>query len=133
METQPIHFIEGKRPPMLLLTGDCDVNILPRNTHNLAERMREQGNDVEEIVYPGIDHFRIILGLAPLFRRVVPIRADIARFVELHNSPRARRAPSASDSSFAHMIEGCTRRWNGPCAKPQSVPAITFSRPRFFA
>jgi hypothetical protein len=27
------------------------------------------------------------------------------------------------------MIEGCTRRWNGPCAKPQSVPAITFSRP----
>jgi pimeloyl-ACP methyl ester carboxylesterase len=45
----------------------------------------------------------------------------------------ASRAPSASDSSFAHMIDGCTRRWNGPCAKPQSVPAMTFSRPRFFA
>jgi len=27
------------------------------------------------------------------------------------------------------MIEGCTRRVNGPCAKPQSVLAITFSRP----
>ena len=27
------------------------------------------------------------------------------------------------------MIDGCTRRWNGPCAKPQSVPASTFSRP----
>lgn len=91
VETQPIHFIEGKRPPMLLLTGDCDVNILPRNTHNLAERMREQGNDVEAIIYPGIDHFRIILGLAPLFRGVVPIRTDIARFV----SSRVAASPAA--------------------------------------
>ena len=36
---------------------------------------------------------------------------------------------AASASSFAHMIVGWTRRWNGPCAKPQSVPAMTFSRP----
>lgn len=82
VETQPIHFIDGLRPPMLLLTGDRDANILPRNTHNLAARLREHGSTVEEIVYPGIDHFRIMLGLSPLFRRVVPIRADIARFVE---------------------------------------------------
>jgi acetyl esterase/lipase len=81
VETQPIHFIEGKRPPMLLLTGDRDVNILPRNTLNMAARMREEGNDVEVIVYPGIEHFRIILALAPLFRGLIPIRADIARFV----------------------------------------------------
>jgi acetyl esterase/lipase len=81
VETQPIHFIDGARPPMLLLTGDRDVNILPRNTENMAARLREHGSDVDVIVYPGIDHFRIILGLAPLFRRVVPIRADIARFV----------------------------------------------------
>ena len=30
------------------------------------------------------------------------------------------------------MMLGCTRRWNGPWAKPQSVPAITFSRPTSF-
>ena len=84
VETQPIYFVDGKRPPMLLLTGDRDVNILPRNTRNMAARLREHGSEVEEIVYPGIDHFRIILGLAPLFRRVIPIRADIARFVRRH-------------------------------------------------
>lgn len=81
VETQPIHFIDGKRPPMLLLTGDRDANILPRNTEHMAARLREHGSKVETIVYPGIDHFRIILGLAPLFRRVVPLRADILRFV----------------------------------------------------
>jgi acetyl esterase/lipase len=92
VETQPIHFIDGKRPPMLLLTGDRDVNILPRNTLAMAERMREQGNDVEAIVYPGVEHFRIILGLAPLFRGLNPIRADIARFVtsRVAASPAAR-------------------------------------------
>jgi acetyl esterase/lipase len=81
VETQPIHFVDGKRPPMLLLTGDRDVNILPRNTQNMAARLRRHGSEVEEIIYPGIDHFRIVLALAPLFRGVVPIRADIARFV----------------------------------------------------
>ena len=91
VETQPIHFIEGKRPPMLLLTGERDANILPRNTHNMAARMREEGNDAEAIVYPGIDHFRIMLGLSPLFRRVIPIRADIARFV-------SSKAPASRDA-----------------------------------
>ena len=90
VETQPIHFIEGKRPPMLLLTGDRDVNILPRNTYNMAARMREEGNDVEAIVYPGIEHFRIILALAPLFRGLIPIRADIARFVNAARAPATR-------------------------------------------
>jgi acetyl esterase/lipase len=92
VETQPIHFVDGARPPMLLLTGDRDVNIVPRNTENMAARMREHGNDVEAIVYPGIEHFRIILALAPLFRRMIPIRADIARFV---SAARAPSSPSA--------------------------------------
>jgi acetyl esterase/lipase len=92
VETQPIHFIDGKRPPMLLLTGERDVNILPRNTLAMAERMREQQNVVEAIVYPGVEHFRIILALAPLFRGLNPIRADIARFVtsKVAVSPAAR-------------------------------------------
>jgi hypothetical protein len=41
----------------------------------------------------------------------------------------ASRAPSTSARSLAHMIDGCTRCTNGPCAKPQSVPATTLSRP----
>ncbi len=101
VETQPIYFIEGKRPPMLLLTGDRDVNILPHNTHNMAARMLEEGNDVEVIVYPGIEHFRIILALAPLFHGLIPIRADIARFVSAARAPvsRGARPPQAIPAS----------------------------------
>jgi acetyl esterase/lipase len=98
VDTQPIRFIDGKRPPMLLLTGDRDVNILPRNTQNMAAKLREHGNEVEEIVYPGIEHFRIILALAPLFRSMNPIRADIVRFVS------APRAPASQDARLRQAI-----------------------------
>jgi acetyl esterase/lipase len=90
VETQPIHCVDGRRPPMLLLTGERDVNVLPRNTLNLAARLRQHDCMVEEIVYEGVDHFRIIVALAPLFRWLAPIRADIVRFV---NGPTARASP----------------------------------------
>src|SRR5689334_15734356 len=38
-----------------------------------------------------------------------------------HKAFDASRAPSTRARSLAHMIEGCTRCTNGPCAKPQSV------------
>ena len=45
------------------------------------------------------------------------------------SSSEASFAPSTSASSLAHMIDGCTRRYSAPCAKPQSVLAMTLSRP----
>lgn len=90
-ETHPTYFVDGKRPPMLLLTGDRDVTVLPGNTHNLAARLRQHDSKVEKVVYSCIDHFLIILALAPLFRRLIPIRADIVRFVSV---PTARESPA---------------------------------------
>jgi len=82
VETQPIHFVDGKRPPMLLLTGGKDSIVLPRNTKNLAAKLRSYGSKVEEIVYPNVSHAGIMLALVPGFRRIAPVRADIIRFVE---------------------------------------------------
>jgi acetyl esterase/lipase len=84
VETQPIHFVHGRKPPMLLATGAKDRTVLARNTKNLAARLREHGSEVEEIVYPGIGHMGIILSLARGFRRIAPLREDIARFVDRH-------------------------------------------------
>src|SRR6185436_11928486 len=50
-----------------------------------------------------------------------------------HSSALAILAPSDSERSFAHMIEGCTRWANGLWAKPQSVPPSTLSRPTILA
>src|SRR5882724_6176712 len=50
-----------------------------------------------------------------------------------HSSLLAILAPSDSERSFAHMMLSCTRLANGLCAKPQSVPPITLSRPTTLA
>lgn len=84
VETQPIHFVDGKKPPMLLATGAKDRSVLPRNTRNLAMRLRQHGSEVDEIVYPNATHTGIILSLARGFRRLTPLREDFARFVAGH-------------------------------------------------
>jgi 23S rRNA pseudouridine1911/1915/1917 synthase len=45
------------------------------------------------------------------------------------NSCVARRAPSAMLASLAHVMSGSTAAWPTQVPKPQSVPAMTFSRP----
>src|SRR5438552_16366658 len=83
-ETQPINFITGKKPPMLLATGAEDGRVQVKSTRNLSSRLREAGNGVEEFVYPGVGHMGIMLALARGFRRRAPLRDDIVRFVFSH-------------------------------------------------
>ncbi len=45
------------------------------------------------------------------------------------NSRVARRAPSAMLASFAHAMSGSMAAWPTQVPNPQSVPAMTFSRP----
>ena len=50
-----------------------------------------------------------------------------------HSCLLAIRAPSASDLSFAQTMLGCTSFEPAKVAKPQSAPAMTFSRPTTLA
>lgn len=80
-ETQPITFIDGKRPPMLLATGDDDTTVSPLNTERMAERLRAVGSPVTVKIYPGVGHVGIILSLWPGFRSNTTLREDIGDFV----------------------------------------------------
>src|SRR6266446_2563672 len=52
------------------------------------------------------------------------------RTARLYQSSReASRAPSARLASFAHTMSGSTAAWPTQVPNPQSVPAMTFSRP----
>jgi acetyl esterase/lipase len=42
-DSQPINFVTGTAPPMLLLTGDADTTVSPQNTRTLAEAIRAKG------------------------------------------------------------------------------------------
>ncbi len=80
-DTQPITYVDGKRPPMLLATGTDDTTVEPHNTTDLAAKLKSFGSKVEVKTYPGVGHIGIILSLAPGFRGNTTLRQDILRFV----------------------------------------------------
>jgi acetyl esterase/lipase len=79
--TQPVDFVTPASPPALLATGEDDTTVLPRNTKRLAARLREAGVPVQEKIYPGVDHYRLIGAVAEPLRRFAPVLADTETFV----------------------------------------------------
>jgi acetyl esterase/lipase len=83
-ETRPVSFIDGKRPPTLLLAGAEESSEVLVSHSKLASHLNDHGNEAQEIIYRGIGHMGIMLALAPGFRHRAPLREDIARFVATH-------------------------------------------------
>jgi acetyl esterase/lipase len=82
--SQPIHYVDGHAPPMLLLAGADDTTVLPRNTTALAARITAKGGEVKTIIYPGLAHIGLITAIAPLFQGRAPVLAAVTDFVRAH-------------------------------------------------
>lgn len=83
--TQPITFVKGGEPPVLLLTGSEDETVDPGNTARLAARLRRHRGDVTEIEYPSVGHMTIIGAFSPLLRPLAPVADDVDKFVRAHS------------------------------------------------
>lgn len=64
---QPIRYVRGDAPPMLLLHGADDGVVSPRNSLAMAERITELGGQARAKIYPDKGHPGLILFFAPLF------------------------------------------------------------------
>ena len=60
VDSQPINFVDGDEPPFLLLHGDDDKTVWPRNSERLAAKLRAAGVAVDYRIYPGLGHVRIL-------------------------------------------------------------------------
>lgn len=81
---EPVAFADGHSPPLLLLAGDADTTVMPRNTISLAQRVRAAGGPVESRIYPGIGHIGLITAFAPLFASRAPVLDDVWSFLQRH-------------------------------------------------
>jgi acetyl esterase/lipase len=90
--TQPIRFVEGDEPPMLLLTGDNDNTVDPGNVRRLAARIRETGGEVATRTYANLNHIFLVGVLAAPFRPASPVRDDIVAWMRGHEPPGATAA-----------------------------------------
>ncbi len=107
-QTQPIHFAHAGAPPMLLLHGENDDTVWPKNTRNLAARLRAAGAQVQEHIYPGMDHIRMVVAVARPFRFRYTVLDDIEQFVDAQVVHRAERtgAGAASAAADAPALQG---------------------------
>ncbi len=87
--TQPIHFARGDAPPMLLLTGDADTTVKPRNSFALAKALTAAGLPTAPVVLAGVDHAGPVLKLAQPFMRDRRVIDPVLAFLAAHGAPSA--------------------------------------------
>lgn len=95
LRSQPVHYVDGDEPPMLLMQGSSDKVVWPRNATSLAAALQREGEPVELKLYPDIGHAAILLSLSRPFRGKSSALEDSVRFI-LQHAGVARAAATAS-------------------------------------
>lgn len=84
--SQPVNFVGGRMPPMLLVAGTADTTVNPKNTLSLAGKVRAAGGSVRSALYPGVDHIGALSALATaLPAKEGRIRASVLAFIRDHS------------------------------------------------
>ena len=94
LRSQPVHFVNGDEPPMLLMQGSADKVVEPRNATSLAAAMKHEGESVEVKMFPGIGHVAILMAMSRPFRDKAPVLDDAVAFIREHaGKALEQRAP----------------------------------------
>lgn len=82
--SQPIHFADAGKPPMLLLVGEDDLTVLPKNSHNLAAKIRDKGGQVTLTSFEEYGHVAMVAKLAKPLRGEGHLLLEIRDFINRH-------------------------------------------------
>ena len=81
--SQPINFVDGSEPPMLLLHGSDDRVVYPKNSVNLADKVNAAGGMAQVHVYPRLGHLSVLFAAGRGLRSLAPeVEPEITRFIE---------------------------------------------------
>ncbi len=80
-ESQPVTHARGDAPPLLLVHGEEDTLVKPRNTRALTRAMESAGGAVETLYMPDGNHNAPLLALASPWRRDPLVRDRVLKFL----------------------------------------------------
>ena len=78
--------ISSPTPPMLLVTGQDDTTVFPRNSVKLADRLRKNGGIAETLFYEDIGHVGLVASLAKPLQEYAPTLNDIEQFLRRYRT-----------------------------------------------
>ena len=81
-DTQPISFAHFGGPPILLVTGDADETVDPKNSRSMAQALQAVKSPVSVLEVPGLKHMAILLQLSPIWSPGGAVRDEIIRFLD---------------------------------------------------
>jgi acetyl esterase/lipase len=87
--TQPVRHARRDAPPMLLLNGDADTTVRPRNAVALAKALSTAGAPTTPLILPGMDHADTIMKLAAPFNRDRRVLDPVLAFLAAHGGASA--------------------------------------------
>ncbi|WP_250634090.1 alpha/beta hydrolase [Pinirhizobacter soli] len=87
---QPIDFVDGDEPPMLLLHGLSDKEVEVHNSTSLADAVKAHAEPVTLKLYPGMGHSGLVFALSTPLQGKKPVLDDVVSFI--HQAPPARSA-----------------------------------------
>ncbi len=77
--SQPVRFVDGDEPPFLIVQGDRDRVVQPRNAVSLVNSLEHAKVPVTFRRYPTAGHFRVLAALR--YTSLAPTLADVLAFV----------------------------------------------------
>jgi acetyl esterase/lipase len=86
--SQPVFYVDGQNPPLLLLHGENDDIVEVRNTNNLAAAVARAGGPVETVIYPRMSHSLLVGALGPMLRSTSDVLDHVVDFIMAHADER---------------------------------------------
>ena len=83
-KSQPINFVDGKNPPLFLAIGTKDNTVWPRNTYNLAQKIKEKNGLVEVHEFTSYSHVDMVAKLAKPLRGNGELLKSVITFIDQH-------------------------------------------------
>ena len=87
---QPVSYVHGAEPPMLLLQGTDDSEVEPSNAISLYRATQAMHGDSTLRTYPDVGHEALLFSLSRPLRNGAPALSDILAFIASH--PHAKVA-----------------------------------------
>ena len=100
----PMSFVRGDDPPMLLVHGTDDREVRAAGSVALARKALAMHDDAEATLYPGVGHMDLILALSRPMRHHAPTLGDVLAFIHVHERSTPPRSASQS-ATHAHAVD----------------------------
>ncbi len=83
-KSQPINFVDGKNPPLLLAVGMKDGTVWPHNSINLAKKIKDNNGQVEVIEFANYGHIDMVAKLAKPLRGNGELLKELVAFIDMY-------------------------------------------------